>query len=154
MDGKDFLRVVKEAFSPFLQALGFEEDVPSISGRFYRASFSSTHNVISISFEPGDSALFIMVFSRENGELSDIDDRSRTPRLVDLNTRYLHLITNDELLNADAKFASIRVNDKDELFLLKAAKELSLVIPKHLQSDASKPDKTSSAVAKPVKDSR
>ena len=36
-----------------------------------------------------------MVFRRQNDGLSDIDDRSNTPRLSDLNMRYMHTITKE-----------------------------------------------------------
>jgi hypothetical protein len=134
MNGQDFLRITSEAFSPFLRALGFAVDEPSISGRYYRVSFTSSSHGISISYEPGDEALFVIVFSRKNGELSDIDDRITTPRLSDLNSRYMEAITNEERVDNEAIFESIKVNDKEERILLKAAKELRLVLPKYLHS--------------------
>jgi len=132
MNGPDFLRIISEAFWPFLKALGFNMEPPSISGRFYRANFNGQKNVVSISYEPGDNAQFIMIFNRENGELSDIDDRSKTPRLSDLNTRYMSLITPAERAKAEATFGAVQAVDEDEAFLLKSAKELSLVLPKYL----------------------
>ena len=85
MNGQGFLRIATEALVPFLRELGFVMDEPSISGRYYRASFTGIAHAVSISYEPGDDALFVMVLSRKNGELSDIDDRAETPRLADLN---------------------------------------------------------------------
>jgi hypothetical protein len=139
MNGQDFMRIVQEAFLPFLKVLGFYMDTPSISGKFYRASFSSPNNVVSISYEPGDNVQFVMVFSRENGELSDIDDRSKTPRLADLNSHYMSKITNDERVQNEAAFASVHVNNKEESFLLKSAKELSLVLPKYIYQTKPQP---------------
>ena len=75
-----------------------------------------------------------MVFSRKNGELSDIDDRTKTPRLADLNNRYMAAILNEERAENEAVFESVAVNDKDERLLLKAAKELRLVLPRYLRS--------------------
>lgn len=77
-------------------ALGFTIETPSISGRFYRASFSSSKNSVFVSYEPGDNVLLVLVFSREKYGLSDIDDRIKTPRLADLNSRYMHLVSNEE----------------------------------------------------------
>ena len=134
MNGQDFLRITNEAFAPFLEKLGFAMDDPSISGRYYRASFISHSHSVSISYEPGDEAFFVIVFSRKNGELSDIDDRMESPRLADLNSRYMAAITNEERVENEAVFESIKVNDKEERVLLKAAKELRLVLPRHLHS--------------------
>ncbi|MCS7062617.1 MAG: hypothetical protein NZM04_00980 [Methylacidiphilales bacterium] len=134
MNGQDFLRIVNEGFAPFLKQLGFVMDEPSISGRYYRVSFTGSAHAVLVSYEPGDEALFVMVFSRKNGELSDIDDRTKTPRLADLNSRYMAAITNEERAENERIFKSVAVNDKEERLLLKAAKELRLVLPKYLSS--------------------
>ncbi|MDF3058761.1 MAG: hypothetical protein K0R17_2976, partial [Rariglobus sp.] len=47
MNGQDFLRVCKSAFAPFLSELGFSMDSPSISGRFYRVSFTGAAHAVS-----------------------------------------------------------------------------------------------------------
>lgn len=133
MNGQDFLRIANEAFVPFLKGLGFVMDEPSISGRFYRVSFTGSAHVVSVSYEPGDEALFVLVFRRENGELSDIDDRLKTPRLSDLNIRYMQKVTAEERSINDAFFKSVITQDNQEYLLLKAAKELRLVLPKYLQ---------------------
>lgn len=132
MDGQGFIRVVDAAFFPFLRALGFCMDAPSISGRFYRSSFSGPNHVISISYEPGDNAFFVLIFTIENGALSSIDDRSKTPRLADLNSKYMRTITKDERLKNEVEFSAVHVADKEEALLLKYAQELSLVLPKYL----------------------
>jgi hypothetical protein len=132
MNGQDFLRIVRTAFLPIFSALGFQMDTPSTSGRFYRASFTSPNYVISISYEPGDNSQFVIIFTKENDELSDIDDRSKTPRLADLNSRYMHTISSDERVQNEAFFASVQVTGDQEKLLLKAAKELRLVFPKYL----------------------
>lgn len=134
MNGQDFLRIVKATFVPFLKEMDFVMNDPSISGRFYRVSFTGPSNVVSVSYEPSDDTLFIMVLSRENGQLSDIDDRLKTPRLADLNSRYMQKIGSDERASNEVFFESVVVRDNSERLLLKAAKELRLVLPKYLQS--------------------
>ena len=134
MNGQGFLRIATEALVPFLRELGFAMDEPSISGRYYRASFTGIAHAVSISYEPGDDALFVMVLSRKNGELSDIDDRAETPRLADLNDRYMQTVTSEDRAANDEFFASVAVSDDEERRVLKAAKELRLVLPKHLAS--------------------
>ncbi len=138
MSGQDFLRLVNEAFASFLKELGFNMEEPSISGRLYRVNFRGELHVVTISYEPGDDALFIYVFGREGGRLSDIDDRSRTPRLADLNGRYMQSVTDAERAANETAFKAILAKDKAEKLLLKSAKELRLVLPKYLLSSAPK----------------
>jgi hypothetical protein len=133
MSGQGFLRIVRAAFAPFLKELGFAMDAPGISGRLYRATFTSNMHMVSVSYEPGDEVLFVMVLTRHNAELSDIDDRSKTPRLSDLNMRYMHAVTKQERLANEASFEQIEPRDDEEKSLLKAAKELRLVLPKYLR---------------------
>jgi len=109
-------------------------DKPSISGRFYCVDFNSAHHQVSISYEPGDNAFFVMVGDSRNGKFADIDDRTKTPRLADLNSRYIITVTSEERAENEAAFESVVVNDKEERLLLKAAKELRLVLPKYLRS--------------------
>ena len=132
MNGQDFLRIANEAFAPFLKDLGFTMDVPLISGRLYRASFTGQNHSVSISFEPGDEAFFVLVFSREHGELSDVEDRLKTPRLSDLNSRYMNTVSNEERATNEEVFKSIVARDDEERALLKFAKELRLVLAKYL----------------------
>jgi hypothetical protein len=132
MDSQSFLRIVKEAFVPFLTREGFACEEPSISGRCYEASFCGADSVISVSYEPGDDALFVMVFKLKNGSPSSVDDRINTPRLADLNGRYMQLVTPEEFVANDLLFKGIRVEDRPERELLKAARELSLVLPRYL----------------------
>ena len=132
MSGQGFLRIVRAGFAPFLMELGFTMDSHCVSGRLYRATFTSPQEVVSVSYEPGDEALFVMVFRRQNGGLSDIDDRSSTPRLSDLNMRYMHTITKEERLANELLFEAIEPRDNEEKSLLKAAKELCLVLPKYV----------------------
>jgi hypothetical protein len=133
MDGFEFFRIADEAFAPFLAELGLSMDSPSISGRLYCVSFSSGTHSVQISYEPGDDeAPRILVFTKEQGHLSEIDDSIKTPRLADLNSRYMREIDIDERTANDAVVASIHVNDHQERLLLKAAKELRLVLPKYL----------------------
>jgi hypothetical protein len=135
MSGDGFLAIVEAAFEPFLSELGFVREKHSISGRQYCAVYSTSTHSVSISYEPGDEALFILIFGREDGELTDIDDRSKTPRLSDLNRRYMRMVTKDEFAKNEETFASVFVQDKEERSLLRSAMELRLVLPMYL-SDA------------------
>jgi hypothetical protein len=132
MNDQSFIRIIHEAFQPFLSVLGFLMDAPSLSGNFYEASFSGPNHVVSISYEPGADFQLVLIFGRDHGEQSDIDESSATPRLADLNKRYMHLISDDERAKNDVMFSFVRVTDRAEALLLKSAKELSLVLPNHL----------------------
>lgn len=134
MKSQEFLRIVHEAFKPFLKDLGFTMDEPSVSGRFYCADFNSNNHQVSVSYELGDNALFVMVGESFQGKFTDIDDREKTPRLSDLNSRYMATITQSERKNNEKAFEGIVVHDSEERRLLKAAKELRLVLPKYLHS--------------------
>lgn len=136
MNGQDFLRIAKDALVPFLKELGFSMDSPSISGRFYRVSFTGAAHAVWVSYEPGDEFWSVLVFGREGGELTDIDDRAKTPSLADLNVRYMPTISSDERAENEAAFDTVEARDKEELDLLKAAKELRLVLPKYLGGPA------------------
>ncbi len=132
MKGQDFVRIAYEAFEPFLKDLGFAMGVPSISGRHYRVTFSSPECLVSVSFEPGDKALLVWVSSQENGHLSDMDDRLKSPRLSDLNRRYMKAVSPEERAAIEAVFDSVAARSEEERSLLKAAKELRLVLAKYL----------------------
>lgn len=137
MNGHEFLRIVREAFEPFLREIGFSMGVPSISGRHYHVKFFGPMHVVSVSFEPGCDAQFVMILRRENDGLSDIDDRTRSPRLSDLNKRYMGEVSAPERLSNDNYFKSIVVRDEHQQSLLKAARELRLVLPRFLTEERS-----------------
>lgn len=132
MNGHDFLRISNDAFAPFLSELGFQADTPSVSGRHYRATFSSPTHTVSVSFEPGDDVFQVLVFSRVQGRPSTIDDRRMTPRLSDLNTRYMSMVSDAERAKCTHALEHVTANDDDERTLLKLAAELSLVLPHYL----------------------
>lgn len=132
MNGQDFLRISSEAFVPFLSELGFQPDTPSVSGRHYRATFSSPNHIVSVSFEPGDDVFQVVVHSRVEGTRSEIDDPRTTPRLSDLNARYMSMVSDAERANRKHALEHVTANDDDERTLLKLASELSLVLPHYL----------------------
>jgi hypothetical protein len=132
MNGLGFFRIIDEAFVPFLAHLGFSMEGPCTGGRVYSASFSNETHSVGISFEPGDDRFLILLFTKENGKLSEIDDRVKTPRLAELNERYMQGVTREERAANEAFFKSILADDSQERVLLKYAKELRLVLPRHL----------------------
>lgn len=135
MDSFGFQRIVEHAFVPFLREIGFDFEGFSTSGRMYDADFVGSGHKVSISYEPGDWALFVFVLKRQGAGFSDIDDRSKTLRLTDLTSRYMSSVTTEEHHANAALFANITVEDDHERKLLKSAKDLCLVLPKYLRED-------------------
>jgi hypothetical protein len=132
MNGQDFTRISDQAFAPFLRELGFVAQPPQISGRAYHATFVGRRHTLSVSFEPGDDYFSIMLLTNGADDLASIDDRAKTPRLSDLNARYAALISPFERAANEEYFAGVVVNHPFERQLLKFAKDLRLVLPKHL----------------------
>jgi hypothetical protein len=127
-----FVAIVEGAFVAPLAHLGFSLQELELHGRFDLATFVREDYAIHVSYEPGDEAVFIIVFRRKNGVLSDIDNPSETVRLSDLNERYMRFITPQERANCDAAFRSVQVTGRAEQLMVKGAKELSLVLPRYL----------------------
>jgi hypothetical protein len=134
MNGSDFKRIIAEAFEPCLKKQGFALKPLSLSGREYTVCFESDAQVVDVSYEPGDDYLNISVYRREHTTLSDIDDRSKTLRLSDLNRQYMPLVTSGERSANEALFRSIVTRDATERRLLKSAKDLCLVLPKYFKA--------------------
>jgi hypothetical protein len=76
--------------------------------------------------------LLILVFTVRDGALSAIDDRKATPRLSDLNSAFMRYVSDVERRENEAEFTGIEATGPMETSLLKAAKELRLVLPKYL----------------------
>lgn len=87
---------------------------------------------LSVSFEPGDNYFSIVLLNSKERGLAAMDDRQKSPRLSDLNTRYMGQITLAEREANEVFFACIVVKDPFERQFLKFAKDLRLVLPKHL----------------------
>ncbi len=134
MNLQSFLRIVDQAYVPFMRALGFSVDTSSSNGRCYCADFKSNTHVISVSYEPGEWVQSVYVFGQGDGAQSEIDGEGAAPRLADLNRRYMASITREERDQNESALASIAAGDTAERDLLKAAKELRLVLPRHISS--------------------
>jgi hypothetical protein len=138
MNGDNFLRIVDEAFWPFMNDLGFIMEKPIVGRRLYSVTFTGEGHAVSISYEPDDIQPSVLVFSLVEGRKSSIDDRNATPRLSDLNAIFMKSVTKQERAINDAFFNLIVANDSEERLLLKSAKELRLVLPKYITSGRKK----------------
>ena len=133
MNSHDFLRIVDQAFAPFLRVLGFLAETPMIYGRLFEATFTGPHHVVSVTFESGDDFQAIYIFTRKGAGRSSIDSPTETPRLPDLNRRYMALVTEAEHAANQTFFCGVRPQDDTERALLKAAKDLRPVLPRYLR---------------------
>lgn len=133
MDGKEFLRIIDEAYDPFIRKFGFVRGGESINGRFCNVIFNRGECAISVTYELGEEEVFVSVYERTDGGLSDYDDRSRTVRLSDLNRTYMSSIGPEERAENESLFRLIRADDGEQVKLLKSAKELRLVLPRYLE---------------------
>ncbi len=132
MTGNRFAALVKAIFNLFMCDLGFKAEKPHLSGRYYRASFVGNKHTLVVLFEPGDDYLTTMLVCNDDNDLAAIDDPQRTPRLADLNRRYMNEVSQQDRQANDAYFSSINVVGRKEQELLKCAKDLRLVLPRHL----------------------
>jgi hypothetical protein len=132
MNGADFELAIRRHVLPALQPLGFELKADGVrsSGRLYSADFTSPHYVVSISFEPGDDYLLVVVFTVKNGMRSNIDDRQATPRLADLNARYLGAEDAEAL---QASHPDARPLDDEERRVRRVGAELAIVLPRYMR---------------------
>lgn len=131
MNEKDFLTMIENAFKPLLMEMGFISENSLVSGKYYCASFSNKFIDVSISYEPGEEIFFIII-SKHNSYYSDIDDRKKSPRLEDLNRKYMPFISSKERNENELYFTNIHPKSPQENKLLKYAKELRMTLPKYL----------------------
>jgi hypothetical protein len=132
-NGDSFQRLIREAYVPFLKELGFSGKPVHVSGKYYCAYFVSTHHTLSVSYEPGDHYWDIRIETHGGaGDLKSFDDRSITPHLADLNTRYQGQVSGAERSQNETFFDGIEAKNADEAYLLKCAKDLRIVLPKYL----------------------
>lgn len=132
MNGNEFMAIVEQVYSPFLAKMGFSACRSSISGRSYRASFDRKDGTLWISYEPGEDFLLIVVLGRGDG-LTGIDDRRKAPRLSDLRQKYMRELTHDDFIDNERYFSGLSANDGRGELLMKAARELRLVLPPYLR---------------------
>ena len=98
----------------------------------YSAEFTSATHVVSVSYEPGDDFLLVVIFTVKDGIRSNIDDRVATPRLSDLNARFLHASDADELNRRLSEGAL----GPEERRIQRIRAELSIVLPRYLHGCA------------------
>lgn len=142
MTGERFKRLINEAFVLFLKDLGFVSQPIHVSGRYFRASFIGKEQTLIVSLKPAEDNKTVLLVTIGDDDLSAIDDRSKTPRLSDLNSRYMSDVVPYEQMSNDAFFSGIEALCAHERKLVKSAKELRLVLPKYLASNKYKGEAT------------
>lgn len=131
MNGQDFLRIIDDGFV-FLNDFDFLMDEPHISGRMYQVEFRSPTNVLTVAYEPSENNLTVYLSRVKNGQRSNVDDERNTFRLNQLNRTFMKDVTTEERKRNEEFFRSVSARDPAEKLLLKAAKDLRLILPKYL----------------------
>jgi hypothetical protein len=114
MNEQGFCRMIDQAFWPFLSELGFFAKPKSISGRAYIADFIGPAWTLSVSFEPGDDFFAVILLNNELKGLAAVDNREKSPRLSDLNARYMGEVTPAERQENDVFFSDVIATDPHE----------------------------------------
>jgi hypothetical protein len=128
MNSDQFVAAVKSVLRPSLEPMGFRISTKT-SGRAYDAECASDDFVAIVSFEPGDSFLLVAVLSVENGNRSSLDDREASPRLSDLNRRFLDPADVDRL---ELARSGDPLTDPEMARVVSAMRQLCLVLPKYV----------------------
>jgi hypothetical protein len=128
-----FTSAASRILLPVLEPMGFRLQT-HVSGRLCLAEYASTSHVVSVSYEPGDDYWVVVVYSVRDGVRSDYDDPAATPRLGDLNARFLTQedgATLRELRKDEAK-------EPDEVSrrFRRIAGELAIVLPRYISSSS------------------
>jgi hypothetical protein len=124
----DFTEAVSRHLIPVLAPMGFRSSI-HVSGRLYAAEFSTPTHVVSISFEPGDDYWLVVVFTVNDGVQSEIDDPKTTPRLADLNAKYL---TTEDGLRLKALRQTPLGDNHIARKMQRIAAELAVVLPRYM----------------------
>jgi hypothetical protein len=127
MSSESFKKMIKAAFTPFLNGLGFDFQSIHTSGKFYRALFQNKKLSVSITFEPGEEYFDVIVSNLDNA-LVLVNDTNIDFRFSQLNARYMPRIDKKERLDNELFFAQITTSDNFERMLLERAKELRLTL--------------------------
>jgi hypothetical protein len=128
MNSDQFVEAVKTVLCPSLEPLGFRISTRT-SGRSYEAECATDDHVAIVSFEPGDGFLLVAVLSVDNGNRSSLDDRAASPRLSDLNRRFLDQ-ADVELLEQVRR--RDQPGDPEIARVVSALRQLCLVLPKYV----------------------
>lgn len=131
MNGNEFVSAATRFLLPVLAPMGFSM-ATTVSGRLYCAEFISPTHIVSISFEPGDDYWLVLIFTVKNGVRSDIDDRIATPRLADLNAKFLGRDDGATLEMIRRRDPTI---DAAERKIQRISAELAVVLPRYLASN-------------------
>lgn len=132
MNGLRFKELIGNLYQPFMADMGFQMHPIFVSGRYYRASFIGHQRKLTVTFEPGEDQISIMLINNGDADILSIDDPERTPRLSHLNKKYMSAVTSAERSENELYFGSFKSLDHVEDKLIKCAKDLRLVLPRHL----------------------
>ena len=131
MTATEFKASISLYFDHFLVLFGFS--IPArfnLSGRLYDATYEKHNKSLSISYEPSDEYLEIMLFEKCGNNLSDYDDRSATKSLSDLNKQYAINVKDTAIKKIDKYFSGFALVNEESILLRKQARELNFCFHK------------------------
>ena len=125
MTSTEFKTYVSFYFDHWLEFYGFH--VPAnftLSGKLYESIYEKNDRVLSVSYEPGDDYLVVMLFEKRGNCLSDFDDLSSTKSLSQLNKEFFPKVEKSETRKIDQYFNSLVAESEESKILKKKAREL------------------------------
>ena len=129
IEGKEYIKVVKQFYSFLETDFGFSEVNETMNGNaFYDVEFRNKERIISITYENIKDHLEVIVFMLQNGKMPDYDDKTKTLHLKQLNGLVISKASKEEIdLNAEY-FAKYNPKNEIERKLIKETKELRLCL--------------------------
>lgn len=134
MTSQKFVQIINEFFVPFLHDMGFRLDSIEVNGRFYLARFKGSNHLLNVCFEPGEDYLSAQMSTNGKDIFKVLDDPKFSPKVSELNRRFMGAVTNLEFEANNRFFESATADDPLDRKLIKIARDLRLVLPKFLAS--------------------
>ncbi len=133
-----YIDYATKAFSFLLTEFQFRLNKKTANGNvFYDVEFTDDKTkTISISLETIDNSLRVTLFTLNNGQKSDYDDKTKTFHLNQMNDRILKTLDKIEFKQNNKYFKDLETKDETEKMILKSAKDLRLCL-KHITADES-----------------
>jgi hypothetical protein len=127
INGDKFAFIVKAFFDFLITDFNFHLSEEIIRGNvFYEVRYRDVSHLISISYENIEDYLQIIVFTLNDGNLPDYDDKNMTKHLNKLTSEIMVNLQEGEFELNNKYFANIIAKGNLERRLLKSAKDLRL----------------------------
>ena len=125
MTSTEFKTYVSMYFGHYLPLFDFQVSGGfTLSGKLYESTYETNNRALTVSYEPGDDYLVIMLFEKNGDSWSDFDDTSATKSLNQLNKEYFSKIDESEIREIDQYFNGLVAENEDSKLMKKKAREL------------------------------